>query len=82
LIRQESGGRQNAISPVGAIGRAQLRPATARGMGIDPHDPAQNLLGGARYLANALKRYGGNVETALASYNAGPGAVQKYGGVP
>lgn len=82
LIRQESGGRQNARSPVGAIGRAQLMPKTAEGLGVDPYNATQNLLGGAMYLSQGLKRYGGDIPKTLASYNAGPGAVAKYNGVP
>lgn len=82
LIRQESGGRQNARSPAGAIGYTQLMPATAKGLGVDPYDPEQNLEGGAHYLRQQLDRFGGDYRKALAAYNAGPGAVQKYGGIP
>jgi hypothetical protein len=82
LIRQESGGRQSAKSPAGAIGLSQLMPATAKGLGVDPYDPQQNLEGGAKYLRQQLDRFGGDYRKALAAYNAGPGAVQKYGGVP
>lgn len=82
LIRQESGGRQSARSPAGAIGLSQLMPATAKGLGVDPYDPEQNLEGGAHYLRQQLDRFGGDYRKALAAYNAGPGAVQKYGGVP
>jgi hypothetical protein len=82
LVRQESGGQQGAVSPAGAIGRTQLMPATARGLGVDPYDPQQNLLGGARYLRQQLRAFGGDPRKALAAYNAGPGAVRKYGGVP
>ena len=81
LIRQESGGNPRAVSPAGAVGYAQLMPATARGLGVNPRDPIQNLRGGAKYLA-AQKRKFGSWELALAAYNAGPGAVQKYGGIP
>jgi hypothetical protein len=82
LVRQESGGRQGAVSPVGAIGRTQLMPATAKSLGVDPRNAQQNLDGGARYLKQQLQTFGGNYRKALAAYNAGPGAVQKYGGVP
>lgn len=82
LVRQESGGNQGARSPVGAIGLTQLMPATARSLGVNPYDPRQNLEGGAKYLRQQLDRFGGDYTKALAAYNAGPGAVQKYGGVP
>lgn len=82
LIGQESGGNQNAVSPAGAIGRTQLLPATARALGVNPHDPIGNLVGGARYLRQQLDHFGGDYKKALAAYNAGPGAVEKYGGVP
>jgi soluble lytic murein transglycosylase-like protein len=81
LVRQESGGNQGAVSPVGAIGLTQLMPATAASLGVDPHNPDQNLEGGARYLAQQYKKYG-SWDKALAAYNAGPGAVDQYGGVP
>jgi hypothetical protein len=82
LIQQESSGNQAAVSPAGAIGKTQLLPATARALGVNPHDPIGNLVGGARYLRQQLDRFGGNYHKALAAYNAGPGAVEKYGGVP
>lgn len=82
LIRQESGFNAHARSPVGAYGYTQLMPGTARGLGVNPMNPHQNLIGGAKYLRAQLDRFNGNVAYALAAYNAGPGAVSKYGGVP
>lgn len=82
LIRQESGGQQGVSSGAGAIGFTQLMPATAASLGVDPHDPRQNIRGGAKYLAQQLKAFKGDEMKALAAYNAGPGAVSKYGGVP
>lgn len=78
----ESRGNQNAVSPAGAIGVFQLMPATAAGLGVDPNDLDQNVQGGIMYLAQLLSRYGGNTALALAAYNAGPGNVNKYGGIP
>ncbi len=77
----ESRGRQGAVSAKGAIGVMQLMPATAAEMGIDPLDPLANLHGGARYLARQLSRFQ-SVPLALAAYNAGPGAVLRWGGIP
>lgn len=82
LVWQESRWRANAVSPVGARGLAQLMPATARELGVDPTDPFANLEGGARYLRAQLDRFDGNLEKALAAYNAGPGRVEQAGGVP
>jgi hypothetical protein len=83
VAKAESGFRPDAVSPCGAEGIMQLMPATARGLGVtDSFDPEQNIMGGAQYLRDALSRFDGNVEYALAAYNAGPNAVVKYGGVP
>ncbi|MDP4605819.1 MAG: lytic transglycosylase domain-containing protein, partial [Erythrobacter sp.] len=82
LVWQESRWRENAVSPVGARGLAQLMPGTARYLGVDSSDPFQNLEGGARYLREQLDRFGGDLEKALAAYNAGPGRVERAGGVP
>jgi soluble lytic murein transglycosylase-like protein len=83
LVSQESGFDPNARSGAGALGLTQLMPGTAAGLGVtNPLDPAQSLQGGAKYLRQQLDRFGGDEKLALAAYNAGPGAVQKYGGVP
>lgn len=81
LVWAESGFKPGAISRSGAIGLTQLMPATARQLGVDPHDPLQNLAGGARYLAFTLARFG-TVELGLAAYNAGPVRVERAGGIP
>jgi len=81
LVQQESGWHPRAKSHKGAIGLAQLMPGTARKLGVDPHDPRQNLEGGARYLRQQYERFG-SWRLALAAYNAGPEAVEKHGGVP
>nr|WP_108814516.1 lytic transglycosylase domain-containing protein [Loktanella sp. Alg231-35] len=81
LVEQESGWNASARSVKGALGLAQLMPETARVLGVDPLDPVQNLEGGARYLRAQFEAFG-SWELALAAYNAGPGAVTRYGGVP
>jgi soluble lytic murein transglycosylase-like protein len=83
LIRQESNFDPAARSGAGATGLTQLMPGTAAGLGVsDPSDPAQAIEGGAKYLRQQLDRFGGDEAKALAAYNAGPGAVQRFGGVP
>ena len=82
MVWQESRWRHDAVSPVGAQGLAQLMPGTARDLGVDPRDPFANLEGGARYLREQLDRFDGDLEKALAAYNAGPGRVERANGVP
>ena len=83
VIANESGFDARAVSSAGAQGLMQLMPATAAAYGVaNPFDPAQNVLGGTSYLRDLLDRFGGDFRSALAAYNAGPGAVARYGGVP
>jgi hypothetical protein len=79
---QESRFRQAALSPKGAVGIMQLKNETARELGVDANDTRQNVLGGTAYLRWLLDRYSGNVPLAIAAYNAGPGAVDRHGGIP
>jgi len=82
VARAESAMKQSAVSPKGAIGVMQLMPATAKALDADPHDTGQNIDAGTRLLRELLVKYDGDVVKALAAYNAGPGAVDKYNGLP
>jgi cell wall-associated NlpC family hydrolase len=82
VAQQESGGNSRAVSPAGAEGLMQLMPSTAASAGVDPFNPSQAIEAAGRILGDSLRRYNGSVSLALAAYNAGPGAVAQYGGVP
>ena len=81
VAKTESGFNSSAVSPAGATGLMQFMPATAKGLGVDAGDPASSIDGAARYLSSLTRQFG-STELALAAYNAGPGAVQRAGGIP
>ena len=82
VAQTESGGTQEAVSPAGAVGVMQLMPETAAGLGVNPYDKRQNIEGGAKYLRQMMDTFGGDVQKAVAAYNAGPQAVKEYNGIP